>query len=90
MMLKNMTPSPLMWFYLDYGEQILVDVEIKSSKEITEHIKKTKQNNMGKNEETLQNEEQEKKLSCPVHFGLKNISWGNASVKWKGRSFTWA
>lgn len=87
-MFKNMTPSPLVWFYLDYGEQLLVDVETKSSKEIIEHIKKTKQKNMGKNEETLQKEEQEKKLSCPAHFGLKSISWGNASVKWKDRCFT--
>uniref|UniRef100_A0A9L0J3M3 Small ribosomal subunit protein mS25 n=2 Tax=Equus TaxID=9789 RepID=A0A9L0J3M3_EQUAS len=66
MMFKNMTPSPFLRFYLDSGEQVLVDVETKSNKEIMEHIKKI----LGKNEETLKKEEQEKKqLSHPAHFG---------------------
>ncbi|TKC41481.1 hypothetical protein EI555_001582 [Monodon monoceros] len=66
MMFKNMTPTPFLRFYLDSGEQVLVDVETKSNKEIMEHIKKI----LGKNEETLEREEQEKKqLSHPAHFG---------------------
>uniref|UniRef100_A0A8C7ENU5 Small ribosomal subunit protein mS25 n=1 Tax=Neovison vison TaxID=452646 RepID=A0A8C7ENU5_NEOVI len=66
MMFKNMTPSPFLRFYLDSGEQVLVDVETKSNKEIVEHIKKI----LGKNKETLEEEEQEKKqLSHPAHFG---------------------
>ncbi|CAM5125803.1 unnamed protein product [Eretmochelys imbricata] len=68
MMFKNMTPSPFLRFYLDSGEQVLVDVEDKSNKEIVEHIKKI----LGKSEETLQKEEQEKKkLSHPATFGPK-------------------
>ncbi|TFK12223.1 A disintegrin and metalloproteinase with thrombospondin motifs 12 [Platysternon megacephalum] len=68
MMFKNMTPSPFLRFYLDSGEQVLVDVEDKSNKEIVEHIKKI----LGKSEETLQQEEQEKKkLSHPATFGPK-------------------
>ncbi|KAK2503774.1 hypothetical protein MC885_012776, partial [Smutsia gigantea] len=48
------------------GEQVLVDVETKSNKEIMEHIKKI----LGKNEETLKEEEEEKKeLSHPAYFG---------------------
>uniref|UniRef100_A0A8C8WGY2 Small ribosomal subunit protein mS25 n=1 Tax=Panthera leo TaxID=9689 RepID=A0A8C8WGY2_PANLE len=39
-MFKNMTPSPFLRFYLDSGEQVLVDVETKSNKEIMEHVKK--------------------------------------------------
>ncbi|CAM4699803.1 unnamed protein product [Lepidochelys kempii] len=68
MMFKNMTPSPFLRFYLDSGEQVLVDVEDKSNKEIVEHVKKI----LGKSEETLQKEEQEKKkLSHPATFGPK-------------------
>ncbi|KAF3827170.1 hypothetical protein GH733_002656 [Mirounga leonina] len=56
----------LIWFYLDSREQVLADVEAKSNKEIMEHIKKI----LGKNKETLEKEEQEKKqLSHPAHFG---------------------
>ncbi|XP_037379394.1 28S ribosomal protein S25, mitochondrial [Talpa occidentalis] len=66
MLFKNMTPSPFLRFYLDTGEQVLVDVETKSNKEIMEHIKKI----LGKNEETLNREELEKKrLSHPGNFG---------------------
>jgi len=66
MMFKNMTPSPFLRFYLDSGEQVLVDVETKSNKEIMEHIRKI----LGKNKETLEEEEEEKKqLSHPAHFG---------------------
>ncbi|XP_072845602.2 small ribosomal subunit protein mS25 [Pogona vitticeps] len=65
-MFKNMTPSPFIKFYLDTGEQVLVDVEYKTNKEITEHIKKI----LGKSEETLQREEEEKiKLCHPATFG---------------------
>ncbi|XP_001506359.1 28S ribosomal protein S25, mitochondrial [Ornithorhynchus anatinus] len=68
MMFKNMTPSPFLRFYLDTGEQVLVDVENKSNKEIMEHIKKI----LGKSELTLKKEEQEKmKLSHPANFGPK-------------------
>ncbi|KAK2091389.1 28S ribosomal protein S25, mitochondrial [Saguinus oedipus] len=66
MMFKNMTPSPFLRFYLDSGEQVLVDVETKSNKEIMEHIRKI----LGKTEETLREEEEEKKqLSHPANFG---------------------
>uniref|UniRef100_A0A2K5R4B5 Small ribosomal subunit protein mS25 n=1 Tax=Cebus imitator TaxID=2715852 RepID=A0A2K5R4B5_CEBIM len=49
MMFKNMTPSPFLRFYLDSGEQVLVDVETKSNKEIMEHIRKI----LGKTEHYL-------------------------------------
>nr|XP_003409790.1 28S ribosomal protein S25, mitochondrial [Loxodonta africana] len=66
MMFKNMTPSPFLRFYLDTGEQVLVDVETKSNKEIMQHIKKI----LGKSKETLEKEEEEKRqLSHPAHFG---------------------
>ncbi|NWX24084.1 RT25 protein, partial [Aegotheles bennettii] len=68
MLFKNMTPSPFLRFYLDNGEQVLVDVEDKTNKEITEHIKKI----LGKSKETLEKEERErKKLSHPATFGPK-------------------
>uniref|UniRef100_A0A8D2JN67 Small ribosomal subunit protein mS25 n=1 Tax=Sciurus vulgaris TaxID=55149 RepID=A0A8D2JN67_SCIVU len=66
MLFKNMTPSPFLRFYLDSGEQVLVDVETKSNKEIMEHVRKI----LGKNEETLNREAQEKQqLSHPANFG---------------------
>ncbi|NXG06025.1 RT25 protein, partial [Sakesphorus luctuosus] len=66
MLFRNMTPSPFLRFYLDNGEQVLVDVEDKNNKEITEHIKKI----LGKSRETLEKEERErKKLSHPATFG---------------------
>ncbi|KAM6214722.1 small ribosomal subunit protein mS25 [Rhynchocyon petersi] len=66
MMFKNMTPSPFLRFYLDSGEQVLVDVEAKSNKEIMEHVRRI----LGKNEETLQREEEERRqLLHPAHFG---------------------
>ncbi|KAH0630195.1 hypothetical protein JD844_012919 [Phrynosoma platyrhinos] len=65
-MFKNMTPSPFLKFYLDTGEQVLVDIEDKTNKEITQHIKKI----LGKTEEMLQTEAQEKmKLRHPATFG---------------------
>ncbi|XP_074007362.1 small ribosomal subunit protein mS25 [Numenius arquata] len=68
MLFRNMTPSPFLRFYLDNGEQVLVDVEDKTNKEITEHIKKI----LGKSTETLEKEERErKKLSHPATFGPK-------------------
>ncbi|XP_046281480.1 small ribosomal subunit protein mS25 isoform X2 [Marmota monax] len=48
MMFKNMTPTPFLRFYLDSGEQVLVDVETKSNKEIVEHVRKI----LGKSEVT--------------------------------------
>ncbi|KAB0406301.1 hypothetical protein E2I00_019948 [Balaenoptera physalus] len=66
MMFKNMTLTPFLRFYFDSGEQVLVDVETKSNKQVVEHIEKI----LGKNEETLKKEEQEKnQLSHPAHFG---------------------
>uniref|UniRef100_A0A8D0HIS6 Small ribosomal subunit protein mS25 n=1 Tax=Sphenodon punctatus TaxID=8508 RepID=A0A8D0HIS6_SPHPU len=65
-MFRNMTPSPFLKFYLDSGEQVLVDVEGKTNKEITQHVKKI----LGKSDEMLEKEEQErKKLSHPATFG---------------------
>uniref|UniRef100_A0A8C8SAQ5 Small ribosomal subunit protein mS25 n=1 Tax=Pelusios castaneus TaxID=367368 RepID=A0A8C8SAQ5_9SAUR len=67
-MFKNMTPSPFLKFYLESGEQVLVDVEDKSNKEIVEHVKKI----LGKSEATLQREEEEKKRKAhPATFGPK-------------------
>ncbi|KGL91534.1 hypothetical protein N301_10574, partial [Charadrius vociferus] len=55
-------------FLTDNGEQVLVDVEDKTNKEITEHIKKI----LGKSKETLEKEERERKeLSHPATFGPK-------------------
>lgn len=66
MMFKNMTPSPFLRFYLDSGEQVLVDMETKSNGEIVEHVRRI----LGKSEETLQREELEKqRLSHPANFG---------------------
>ncbi|XP_069871726.1 small ribosomal subunit protein mS25 [Dipodomys merriami] len=66
LMFKNMTPTPFLRFYLDSGEQVLVDVETKSNKEIMEHIRKI----LGKSEETLRQEELEKQQrSHPANFG---------------------
>ncbi|KAI1234603.1 hypothetical protein IHE44_0003665 [Lamprotornis superbus] len=68
MLFRNMTPSPFLRFYLDNGEQVLVDVEDKTNKEITEHVKKI----LGKSKEMLEKEERErKKLSHPANFGPK-------------------
>ncbi|XP_017590752.1 PREDICTED: 28S ribosomal protein S25, mitochondrial [Corvus brachyrhynchos] len=68
MLFRNMTPSPFLRFYLDNGEQVLVDVEDKTNKEITEHVKKI----LGKSKGTLEKEERErKKLSHPATFGPK-------------------
>ncbi|EHA98692.1 28S ribosomal protein S25, mitochondrial [Heterocephalus glaber] len=65
-MFKNMTPSPFLRFYLDSGEQVLVDMETKSNGEIVEHICRI----LGKSKETLEQEEQEKqRLSHPANFG---------------------
>ncbi|KAM9325854.1 small ribosomal subunit protein mS25 [Gastrophryne carolinensis] len=68
MTFKNMTPSPFLRFYLDNGEQILVDIEDKSRTEIVAHVKKI----LGKSEETLKAEEKAKMvLSNPANFGPK-------------------
>lgn len=61
-----MTPSPFLKFYLDNGEQVLVDVEGKDHKEISQHVKKI----LGKSEEVLQAEAQAKmQASNPANFG---------------------
>ncbi|XP_061428790.1 small ribosomal subunit protein mS25 [Lethenteron reissneri] len=63
---KNVTPSPFLRFYLDTGEQILVDVEDKTNQEITAHVKKL----MGKSPEQLAEDERARLvLSNPANFG---------------------
>lgn len=68
MMFKNMTPSPFLKFYLDDGEQVLVDVEGKDHKQISQQIKKI----LGKSEKVLQAETEAKmQASNPANFGPK-------------------
>ncbi|KAM9342145.1 small ribosomal subunit protein mS25 [Pholidichthys leucotaenia] len=68
MMFKNMTPSPFLKFYLDDGEQVLVDVEGKERKQIVQHVKKI----LGKPDEVLEAEAQAKlRASNPANFGPK-------------------
>ncbi|NP_001187416.1 28S ribosomal protein S25, mitochondrial [Ictalurus punctatus] len=68
MMFKNMTPSPFLRFYLGDGEQVLVDVEGKDHKEITQHVKKI----LGKSDKVLQAEALAKmESSNPANFGPK-------------------
>nr|XP_020485186.1 28S ribosomal protein S25, mitochondrial [Labrus bergylta] len=68
MMFKNMTPAPFLKFYLDDGEQVLVDVEGRDHKQISQHVKKI----LCKSEEVLQGEAQEKmQASNPANFGPK-------------------
>uniref|UniRef100_A0A8C6TN53 Small ribosomal subunit protein mS25 n=1 Tax=Neogobius melanostomus TaxID=47308 RepID=A0A8C6TN53_9GOBI len=68
MMFKNMTPSPFLKFYLDDGEQVLVDVEGKDYRQISQHVKKI----LGKSEDTLQAETEAKmQASNPANFGPK-------------------
>lgn len=68
MMFKNMTPSPFLKFYLDDGEQVLVDVEGKDHKQISQHVRKI----LGKSEDTLQAEAEAKmQASNPANFGPK-------------------
>ncbi|XP_019392086.1 PREDICTED: 28S ribosomal protein S25, mitochondrial [Crocodylus porosus] len=67
-MFKNFTPSPFLRFYLGDGKQVLVDIEDKTNKEITEHIKKL----FGKSTETLEREKQMKNdVLHPATFGPK-------------------
>ncbi|KAI3357593.1 hypothetical protein L3Q82_016004 [Scortum barcoo] len=67
-MFKNMTPSPFLKFYLDDGEQVLVDVEGKDHKQISQHVKKI----LGKSEDVLQAEAKSKmQASNPANFGPK-------------------
>ncbi|XP_071384664.1 small ribosomal subunit protein mS25 [Centroberyx affinis] len=67
-MFKNMTPSPFLKFYLDEGEQVLVDVEGKDHKQIAQHVKKI----LGKTEDMLQAEALTKmEASNPANFGPK-------------------
>ncbi|XP_029457257.1 28S ribosomal protein S25, mitochondrial [Rhinatrema bivittatum] len=66
MMFKNMTPSSFLKFYLDRGEQVLVDMEDKSNRDILQHVKKI----LGKSEDTLRAEEQATMVkSHPANFG---------------------
>ncbi|VCX39663.1 unnamed protein product [Gulo gulo] len=59
-----------------------MDMETKSNKEITENIKKI----FGKNEETLEKEEQEKKqLSRPAHFGPRKYCLWECICKAEGQ-----
>ncbi|XP_015280757.1 PREDICTED: 28S ribosomal protein S25, mitochondrial [Gekko japonicus] len=82
MMFKNMTPSPFIKFYLDSGEQVLVDVEEKTNKEIVQHIKKI----IGKSEETLEKEAREKmKLRHPATFGPKKYHLRECMCEIKGQ-----
>ncbi|XP_054831917.1 28S ribosomal protein S25, mitochondrial isoform X2 [Eublepharis macularius] len=81
-MFKNMTPSPFVKFYLDTGEQVLVDVEEKTNKEIVQHIKKI----LGKSEETLQKETKEKmKLRHPATFGPRKYHLRECMCEIKGQ-----
>ncbi|XP_058024632.1 small ribosomal subunit protein mS25 [Ahaetulla prasina] len=66
-MFKDMTPSPFLRFYLDTGEQVLVDIEEKTNREISEHIKKI----LGKSEETIRIDEEKKRKWHPATFGCK-------------------
>ncbi|XP_008317658.1 small ribosomal subunit protein mS25 [Cynoglossus semilaevis] len=66
MMFKNMTPSPFLKFYLGDGEQVLVDVEGKDYKQISQHVKKI----LGKTEKVLQAEAR-MEASNPANFGPK-------------------
>ncbi|XP_006160738.1 28S ribosomal protein S25, mitochondrial isoform X2 [Tupaia chinensis] len=78
MMFKNMTPSPFLRFYLDTGEQVLVDVETKSNKEIVEHVRRI----LGKDKETLRREEQERQqLAHPANFGPRRKRVEHCFVK---------
>lgn len=68
MMFKNITPTPFLKFYLDDGEQVLVDVEGKEFKEISQHVKKI----LGKSDDVLQAEARAKMQSSnPANFGPK-------------------
>ncbi|XP_028843491.1 small ribosomal subunit protein mS25 [Denticeps clupeoides] len=65
-MLKNMTPSPFLTFYLNDGEEVLVDVEGKDYKEISQLVRKI----LGKSDEALQAEAQQESAN-PANFGPK-------------------
>nr|XP_056719118.1 28S ribosomal protein S25, mitochondrial [Euleptes europaea] len=81
-MFRNMTPSPFLKFYLEGGEQVLVDVEEKTNKDIVQHIKKI----LGKSEETLQKETQEKmKLRHPATFGPRKYHLRECMCEIKGQ-----
>ncbi|XP_034028618.1 28S ribosomal protein S25, mitochondrial [Thalassophryne amazonica] len=68
MMFKNITPSPFLKFYLDDGEQVLVDVEGKDYRQISQHVKKI----LGKSQQMLQLEAQAKMQAAnPANFGPK-------------------
>ncbi|MGH0150112.1 UNVERIFIED_CONTAM: hypothetical protein FKN15_016469 [Acipenser sinensis] len=68
MMFKNLTPSPFLKFYLDDGDQVLVDAEGKDHKDISQHVKKI----LGKSEEVLRAEELARMVhSNPANFGPK-------------------
>ena len=79
MMFKNMTLTPFLRFYFDSGEQVLVDMETKSNKQVVEHIKKI----LGKNEETSRKRSR-RKISFLTQRTLAPES-GSASVRWRDR-----
>ncbi|XP_035691122.1 28S ribosomal protein S25, mitochondrial-like [Branchiostoma floridae] len=66
---KNLTPSPFLKFYLDDGEQVLVDVEYKSRQEIVKHVKKI----LGKSDREL--EEIAKSQQQSIHIANFGIKW---------------
>ncbi|KAK1786923.1 hypothetical protein P4O66_017292 [Electrophorus voltai] len=68
MMFKNMTPSPFLRFYLGDGDQVLMDVEGKNYKEITQNVRKI----LGKSDEVLHAEALARmESSNPANFGPK-------------------
>ncbi|XP_006630758.1 small ribosomal subunit protein mS25 [Lepisosteus oculatus] len=81
-MYKNLTPSPFVKFYLDDGEQVLVDVEGKDHIQITHHVKKI----MGKSQEVLQAEEMARMVaSNPAHFGPKKYCLKECMCEMEGQ-----
>lgn len=63
---KNMTPSPFMKFYLDDGNQMLVDIDGKTKEEVQEHLLKV----IGKTDLVLAAEALKKeKKDNPANFG---------------------
>ncbi|XP_076040561.1 mitochondrial ribosomal protein S25 [Oratosquilla oratoria] len=65
---KNLTPTPFIRIYLEDGEEVLVDIDSKSTKEIYDHIVKI----VCKSDKTLAEEERERESKDnPANFG-----WG--------------
>jgi len=65
---KNMTPSPFIRIFCDNGEDILVDIDGKSRKDIDSHLMKI----LGKTQQQISRDEKsDGVLPNPAHFG-----WG--------------